>query len=98
MQQQLIGLALICVIFLVRMASISVYRDSDFATCLGYNDKLNDTHTMDKEALAWIDYSLKGMIVELFTNPTESIAQSGVELFGYWECLGLPGNLTFIVQ
>lgn len=96
--QQLIGLSLICLIFLVRMASISFWRDSDFALCLGYNEKVNDTHTMDKEALNWIDYSLKGMVIQLFANPTESIAQSGVELFGYWECLKVTANLTNFIE
>lgn len=92
--QPLIALSLVCVIVFIRLASISFWRDTEFAICLGYVNKVNDTYTMDKEALEWIDFSLKGKVIDMLSNPTESIAQSGVELFGYWDCLKVTANLT----
>ena len=88
--QQIFGLLLICSILFIRMGSILIWRDSEFSQCLGYNQ----TESPDKDALSWIEYVLKGQILQLHSNPTESIAASGVELVGLWECIKFTANVT----
>ena len=84
--QQLLALTLVCVILFVRIASISFWKDTDFSRCLGYTGN-NNTEAIEKEALAFVDYSLKHQLIQVISGPMESIAESAVELFGFWECI-----------
>lgn len=93
MQQQLFALLFVCTILFIRMGAISFWRDTQFSRCLGYVNNATGP-SMDEEALAWIDYSLKGQILQLLSKPTESIAESGVEMYEFYECFTASYNLT----
>jgi hypothetical protein len=83
---QLVALCLVCTTLLIQLGSISVWNDSGFAKCLGI-PQMNNTETMNDQAMIWIDEVLKGQVYDMFSDPKESIVSSLMKLTNSWECI-----------